>query len=99
MSLHHTATAAMAPHQGTANIVESPYQQLPNEFAAYNCLRCSRSHAKWADCVAHMAGGCCHESLERGVQWGGIEAVRVRCGAAAPDLRMGSSSTQRTGYM
>lgn len=64
----------------------SPYPQLPEQFVSYNCLRCSRGHTNWADCVAHMVG-CCNEVYENGKLWGGVEAVRIRCGVEEPSSK------------
>ena len=62
---------------------KSPYPQLPKHFGSYNCLRCSRGYTKWVDCVAHMVG-CCNQLYENGKLWGGVEALRIRCGVEEP---------------
>ena len=61
----------------------SPYPQLPEQFGSYNCLLCSRGYTGWFDCVAHMVG-CCNQLYEYGKLWGGVEAVRIRCGVEEP---------------
>ena len=79
----------LAPHPGHSNgntYTDSPYPQLPEQFGSYNCLRCSRGYTNWVDCVAHMVG-CCNQIYENGKLWGGVEAVRIRCGVEEPSSK------------
>ena len=80
-------TPSSQPGQNNENtIARSPYPQLPEQFGSYNCLLCSRGYTNWVDCVAHMVG-CCNEVYENGKLWGGVEAVRIRCGVEEPSSK------------
>ena len=87
LSLGRVSKLAQNPGHSHGNThAHSPYPQLPEQFGSYNCLRCSRGYTNWVDCVAHMVG-CCNQVYENGKLWGGLEAVRMRCGMEEPSSK------------